>query len=161
MSRFLQSVLGTQEPMFSQGLIKLEKTTGASGVDARLIADITERAHIIMRQLGLDVKDTTCEELYYALVSSVRRGVSEPILFEADYVLYPVKNHVISFNLVDVIESAHHELPFTKHIVTNGQRKLRNEIVSRYKKHARTNDDTTDEIARSIGLIIDRDSWYN
>ena len=46
--------------------VQLEKTTGASGVDTRLIADITERAHTIMRQLGLDVRDTTCEELYYA-----------------------------------------------------------------------------------------------
>ena len=161
MSHFLQSVLGAEEPMFSQGLIRLEKTTGESGIDAKLIADITERAHIIMRQLGLDVKDTTGEELYYALVSSVRRGVSEPILSEAEYILLPLNRHVMSFNLIDVIENAHHELPFKKRIVTNGQRKLRNELVSRYKKHARTDDRTTNEIALSIGLILDGDSWYN
>ncbi len=161
MAGYLQKLLSAQEPIFSNGLVKLEKTTGNSGVDARLIADITERVHETMRRMGLDIRDTTGPELYFALISSVRCGTSEPLLSDMDYVLFAADETVISFNLIDVIENAHHELPYNQQICSHGQRSLRGELVTRYMDHARTNVDTTRDIASSIGLLPESDTWYN
>lgn len=158
MSVFLQSLLGAKEPMFTSGLIKLEKSTGNSGVDTRLIADITEKAHDIMRQLRLDVRDTTAKELYHALMESVRCGIAERMLADSDYVLIRLEDKLISFNMIDVIENVHHELPFSRQIVSHGQRSLRGELVSRYAKHSRTDNRTTHEIAKSAGLIDENEA---
>jgi len=158
MAQFLQLLLGAQEPMFGDGLRKLEKSTGESGIDTRLIADVTEKAHALMRRLELDVCDTTGEELYYALNSAVRRSVSRPLFSATDYVLFVAGGQVVSLNLIDAIENSHHEMPFGRRIVTNGRKSLQNELVSRYAKHARTNEATTYAIARSIGLILENGS---
>jgi hypothetical protein len=161
MTQLLQSLLDAKEPIFSQGLIQLEKATGNSGVDTRLIADITEKAHDIMRRLGLDVRDTTGKELYHSLIAAVRCGACEPLLSDADYVLFRADDMIISFNMIDVIENTHHELPYDKQIYSHGQRSLRGELVTRYINHARTNENTTLEIASSIGLLPESDAWYN
>jgi hypothetical protein len=160
MARFLQLLLDAKEPMFSVGLIRLEKSTGRSGVDARLIADITEKAHKIMRYLGLDTHDTTGRELYFALVESVKRGKSELLLADADYVLIMLDNKIISFNLIDIIENTHHGLSYDKQIISHGQRSLRGELVGRYVDHERTHESTTLEIAADIGLLPESDTWY-
>ena len=161
MSRFLQLLLDAQEPMFSKGLATLEKTTGHSGVDIRLIADVTEKAHQIMRKLNLDVRDTTGRELYGALIATVKLGTCGSLLSDVDYVLIMTDGRVISFNLIDVIENAHHQLPYDKQIVSHGQRSLRGELLSRYLDHPRTDEPTTIDIAVSIGLLADNDEWYN
>lgn len=161
MPHFLQLVLDAQEPLFSSGLSKLEKTTGYSGVDVLLIADIIEKAHIIMRKLGLDTRDTTGHELYFALKSAIRRGEGESLLVGADHVLFIENNRIISFNLIDVIENAHHELPFDHQTVSHGQRSLHKELIRRYLDHARTDDITTHEIAGSMGLKHDNGLCYN
>ena len=87
MSRFLQLLLDAQEPIFSAGLAKLEKSTGNCGIDTRLIADITEKAHIVMRRLGLDPSDTTGHELYAALIVTVKKDDGKVLLEGSDYVL--------------------------------------------------------------------------
>ena len=161
MARFLQLLLEANEPMFSKGISSLEKTTGNSCVDVRLIADITEKAHQIMRKLGLDVRDTTGRELYSALVATVKLGTCESLLSDVDYVLIMADGKIISFNLIDVIENAHHKLSYDKQTVSHGQRSLRGEILSRYLDHPRTNEPTTIDIAISIGLLADNDEWYN
>ncbi len=161
MARFLQLLLDAEEPMFSRGLAALEKTTGHSCVDVRLIADVTEKGHQIMRKLGLDVRDTTGHELYNSLISSVKLGTFESILEGADYVLIMANGKVISCNIIDVIENAHHKLSYNHQIVSHGQRSLKGEILSRYLDHPRTNEPTTIEIAASIGLLADNDEWYN
>ena len=160
MSRFLQLILGTQEPIFSAGLEKLEKSTGNSGVDTRLIADILEKAYSIMRQLGLDTSDTTGHELYAALNATVKKGNSELLLTDNDYVLLAFDDKIISFNLIDVIENAHHSLPYGKQIFSHGQRSLRGELVGRYIDHIRTDEVSTREIAALIGLLPESDEWY-
>lgn len=160
MARFLQLLLQAKEPMFSAGLTRLEKSTGHSGVDTRLIADITEKAHKVMRHLGLDVRDTTGRELYFALVESIKRGNSESLLADADYVLIALDGIIISFNLIDIIENAHHGLSYEKQIVSHGQRSLRGELVGRYIDHARTDESTTRDIAYDIGLLSEDDAWY-
>lgn len=69
MSKILRDLLDAEEPLFSLSLRDLEKASGHSGVDARLIADITRETHEGMRQLGLDHKNTTGREFYQALLA--------------------------------------------------------------------------------------------
>ena len=125
MTHFLQSALDIHEPLFSSGLAALEKSTGNSGVDTRLIADILEKSHKIMRKLGLDTRDTTGHELYLSLLSAVKRDDFEEMFLDTDYVLTITDNQIISFNLIDLIENSHHELPYNKQTVAHGQRSLR------------------------------------
>jgi hypothetical protein len=160
MAKALQKLLGAEEPMFSLGVIRLEKSTGNSGIDVRLIANITEKAHDIMRQLHLDVKDTTGKELYHALLAAVSMGISNNLLAESDYVLMELDGQLISFNLIDVVENSHHQIPYKRQVNSHGKRSLRGEILNRYIKHARSNNDTTTEIASTIGLLLDGDEWY-
>jgi len=158
MTHFLQTVLAPDEPLLGHGLKELEKSTGNSGVDTRLIADILERAHTVMRKLGLDTADTTGHELYHALLSVVKNNNIESLLQECDYVLYIIDKQIISFNLIDIIENYHHELEYKQQSITHGQRSLRGEIIGRYLNHARTNEATTLEIATTIGLLPDNDA---
>lgn len=153
MTRFLQKLLNAEEPMFSAGLIQLEKSTGNSGVDVRLIADITEKSHKIMRQLSLDPRDTTAHELYLALITAIKNNSVDHLLADADYVLKVYDDGIISFNLIDLIECSHHELPYNKHIISHGQRSLRGELVGRYIDHIRTDKNTVRDIAAFIGLL--------
>ncbi len=163
MTNFLQKSLGIDEAIFRNGIKILEKSTGNSGVDTRLIADVLENAHKIMRILKLDTTDTTGRELYHSLITSIKhldRNI-EALLVDADYVLYIIDDKVISFNLIDVIENAHHELSYDKQIISHGQRSLRGEIIGRYINHARTNEATTLDTLTSIGLLPEGDAWYN
>jgi hypothetical protein len=120
MAKFLQHLLEIDEPLFSVGMNQLEKSTGNSGVDTRLIADITHKAHSIMRRLGLDPADSTGRELYQALLATVKKGTYETLLSDADYILLAFNGDVISFNLIDVIENSHHELNYTQRIMSHG-----------------------------------------
>jgi hypothetical protein len=155
MAQLLQSILGLREPMFSAGMSRLERSTGHSAVDVRLIADIISKAHQVIRSLGLDVRDTTGRELYSALKASIAHGVDDSIFKGTDYVLVILDDKVISLNLIDIIENTHHELSYEKQIISHGQRSLRGELVGRYINHARTHEPTTREIAREIGLLQD------
>jgi hypothetical protein len=153
MALYLQRILNAEEPKFSSGLVKLEKATGNDGVDTRLIADIIEKSHHIMRNLKLDPQDTTGFELYTALLAAVRHESDTPLSVEDGYLLVAVDNGIISFNLIDLIESYHHELPYGFHYISHGQHSLKDEIVNRYMNHTRTNEDTVREIATFIGLL--------
>jgi hypothetical protein len=161
MANLLQKVLKIDEPLFSTGMRTLEKSTGNSGVDVKLIADIYENAHKVMRALGLDTTDTTGRELYHSLIAAVKRQDFETLFYNTDFVLYYLDKKVISLNLIDVIENAHHELSYEKQIISHGQRSLRGEVIERYINHARTNKATTIEIGKSFGLLPESDAWYN
>jgi ribokinase len=160
MARFLQKLLDAQEPLFTIGLRQLEKATGHSGVDTRLIADMTHKAHAVMRRLGLDPADTTGPELYHTLNTTVPHGTAIELLGENDYILVGVNDETISFNLIDVIENAHHGLSFEQRVKNHGQRSLRGEIVKRYLDHARTDDLTARQIAEASGLLPKSDEGY-
>ncbi len=161
MAGYLQTVLDIDEPVFSIGMAALEKSTGNSGIDSKLTADIHEKAHEVMRALKLDTKDTTSIELYNSLKAAVANQDIEDLLTQTDYVLYILDGEVISLNLIDVIENSHHELPYERQIISHGQRSLRGEIVKRYIEHARTDETVTTDLAKSIGLIPEPDAWYN
>src|SRR5690606_32763009 len=93
---------------------RLERATGNSGVDVRLIGEITDKANHVMRSLGLDPSNTTAKELYLALNALVRRDESKAreLLEGAAYVLANLGSGPISFNLLDVIENSHHDLGY-------------------------------------------------
>lgn len=71
MAQFLRDVLEAEEPLFSLSLRQLEKASGHTGTDARLIGEILEKTHTSMKVLGLDPADTTGREFYGALVNRV------------------------------------------------------------------------------------------
>lgn len=160
MARFLQYILDIDEPTFSLGLRQLEHVTGLKGVDTRLIADITHKAHDIIRKLGLKPAESSAEEVYMALVNSVKRGVVEALLFKTDYVLMAFNEEVVSFNLIDVIENFHYELSFDERIVSHGRRGLRGEIVHRYIDSSGANEEITRHLASEVGLLTDSDKEY-
>lgn len=161
MSKFLQQILKAREPIFSNGLIKLEKSTGNSGIDTRLIADISHKAFSIMRCLGLDVRDTKAIELFNAINQVIKRPEGRALFIDTDYVLIIIDNHVISFNLIDIVENSHHHLPLGGHIFNHGQRALRGELIDRYVSHTLTDEITVKEIASIMGLMSETDSCYN
>jgi ribokinase len=160
MTKFLQELLTSTEPLFPQALGQLERATGNDGVDLRLIADITHKAHDVMRSINLDTADTTARELYLALNSYAQKAESHELLFDADFVLLKIEDQVISFNLIDVIENAHHQLSFDDRLISHGQRALRGEIVQRYLDHPRTNESTTNQLAIDAGLVEETDGHY-
>lgn len=163
MTHKLQKLLqiGDDKPLFNLGINKLEKSTGSSGLDTRLIADIISKSHKVMRKLGLEINDTTSKELYYTLLASVRRDDFEDLFNATDFVLVFIDNQIISFNMIDIIENAHHEIPFGKQIIQHGQRCLRGEILNRYISHGRTDNITTIETIKSMGILPESDKWYN
>ncbi len=160
MAKFLQRLLDIDEPMFSVGLRNLEKATGTSGVDTRVIADITHKAHAIMRALGLDPADSTGLEVYQSLNTAIKNN-KEYLFIEADYVLMSYDDGVVSFNLIDIVENSHHEIGYSSRIITHGQRSLRGEIIDRYIAHPTINKTVALELADNTGLLIDEDEQHN
>lgn len=73
MAKFLRDLLDAEEPLFSDAVKQLERASGRNGIDVRLIADITHKAHEVMREMGLSPQDTTGHELYRALLARIRR----------------------------------------------------------------------------------------
>lgn len=160
MSNFLSRILSNDHPLFTRTIAEFERASGNSGVDTKLIGDITQRAHAAMRSIGVDPADTSAEELYHALNSTVERG---NLLAFADlqYVLLPFDDGPISFNLLDVIDNQHHELEFSQRTVGHAQRHLRLEIVKRYADHDRTSNDLVHNLASQSGLKHEYDEHFS
>ncbi len=155
MARKLQDLLTSNEPLFTFAISQLERSTGSAGVDVRLIADITHKLHETMRYLGLDPADTTARELYLALNAYVVREDLHELLFDTDYVLARIDDHVISLNYIDIIENIHHQLTFEDRVYSHGQRALRGEIIDRYLQHPQTSAATTEQHLLDAGLLGD------
>lgn len=160
MPHVLKQLLGNDHPLFTHNLMQLERAAGNVGVDVRLIADITHSAHAILRELGLDPADSHGKEVYQALVASVRSGKAEVLLADAHYVLLDFGNDILSFNLQDVIENAHHELPFEEQTTAHGLRHLRMEIIRRYAEHDRTDNELVHKLAHEIGIKLKEDEEH-
>lgn len=160
MSRLIAELLTSDHPLLVRTIADFEKASGNAGVDTRLIADITEKAHEVMRSLRVDPADTPGEELYHALNATVQNGQAESLLASSSYVLMKSNDGPISFNVQDVIENAHHELPYDKRSVGHAQRHLRAEIVSRYAEHDRTSGSMIHNLAEMAGLRIAEDESY-
>ncbi len=122
------------------------------GVDVRLIADILAKAHLVMRQLGLDPTDTTAQEVYSALLSAVRSEQWLSLLEETDYVLLEIDGEIISFNPIDVVDNYHYELPLESRKTSAAKQGLGWEITKRYKSHPRSNDSRVHQVAERANL---------
>jgi len=72
MTRILSELLGANEPVFRQGLSKLEHASGHSSADVRLTAELAQGTKAKLQQLGLDPHDTTGPELYAALEARLK-----------------------------------------------------------------------------------------
>jgi len=151
MSKALAKLLSNDHPLFVFNVQTMERASGNAGIDARLIAETTEQAHTVMRSLGLDVHDTSAEELYHTLSSIIMRGESD-VLRGNESTLLVVNDEVVSFNLLDVIENAHHQLPFEKRRVDHAQRHLRAELIKRYAEHDRTSDEMIHKLAEQAEI---------
>lgn len=158
--KFLASLLENDHPLFARTIAEFEKASGNSGVDTRLIADITENAHAVMRSIGLDPADTSARELYHALLTIIEQG-NLALLANTQYVLLPFDDGPVSFNLLDVIESSHHQLPFESRSSGHAKRNLRLEIVKRYADHDRTSDELVHLLAEQAGLKPDTDTHFS
>lgn len=157
MTHVLAELLGNDHPLFTFNLNQMEIASGYAGIDMRIYADSLDKAHAVMRALGLDPGDTSAPELYHALNESVQNGRAMNLLKNTSYVLKRFPEGVISFCLYDVIENAHHELPFEERIVGHGQRHLRAEVIKRYAEHDRTENTMIHNLARDMRLKIEAD----
>lgn len=160
MSKHLADLLGNDHPLFSRNIAELEQATGNAGVDARLLADILEQAHVVMKKLNIDPADTSGRELYYALGAQVKNGAAERLLRDTDYVLVRFDDGPVSMNLQDVVENAHHELRYEARKMDHAQRHLRAEVVRRYADHERTDTDTVHLLSANAGMKPDTDEGY-
>ena len=73
MSRVLSELLGADEPKFTLTLRQLEATSGGPDADVRLTSDIARKAYQKQKELGLDPRDTTGEELYHTLQALIKK----------------------------------------------------------------------------------------
>lgn len=156
----LADLLGHEHPMFAYNLVQLERAAGDSGVDTRLVADINGKAHHVLGLLGLDHSDTFPDELYQALNAAVRRGDAEKILLHTSYTLIILEGEVVSLNIQDVVENAHHQLVFADRMCESARRHLRAEIIRRYAEHDRTDNTLVEKLAIEAGLRPERDEGH-
>lgn len=160
MTHVLKQLLGNDHPLFTQNLMQLERAAGNVGVDVRLIADITEKAHSILRELGLDPADSHAKEVYQALLSAVKANKAPQLLQNVPFVLLDFGNDIVSFNLQDAIENAHHELAFDQRTSAHGLRHLRLEIIRRYAEHDRTDNELVHNLSEEIGIKLTKDEGH-
>jgi ribokinase len=160
MSRSLQELLGNDHPLFVRNMAELERASGQAGIDVRLIAEITEKAHRVMRELGIDTADTSGAELYHALNASLANSRAEQLLADTHYVLLRFDDGPVSFCLHDVIENAHHELSYENRKADHAQRHLRLEIIKRYAEHDRTDNKMVHRLTKEAGVKLAADDEY-
>jgi hypothetical protein len=72
MTRFLSESLQAGEPFFRQGVRQLEAARGNPNADIRLSTEVMQATQAKLKQLGLDPRDTTAEELYHALQERIK-----------------------------------------------------------------------------------------
>lgn len=156
----LKDLLGNDHPLFAYNLVELEKATGNDGVDVRLLADMRERAHKVLRTIGLDPANITGVEAYQALKNLAKNEAGHRKLQETDFVVHSFDGQLVSFNLQDVIENYHHELAFENRVLGHAKRHLRLEIIKRYAEHERTHADFVHKVAEDIGLKQPLDEDY-
>lgn len=160
MTHNLKQLLGNDHPLFNANLAQLERAVGNDGIDAKLLGDVLERGHKVLRGLGLDPADTTGVEAYKALRNVANNDSARAQFGDTDYVLLLFGNDLVSFNLHDVIENAHHELKFEDRMLGHAQRHLRAEIIRRYAEHDRTDNEMVHRLAKEIGLKPESDKGH-
>jgi hypothetical protein len=72
MTRFLSEALEAPEPFFRLGLRRLEAANGHPSTDIRFSTEVKRATQEKLKQLGLDPRDTTAEELYQVLQERIK-----------------------------------------------------------------------------------------
>jgi len=155
MPHVLQQLLKRDDSLFLTTLEKLERTVGNDGVDTRLIADITHKAHDILRTLSLSPAHTTGLEAYSVLRSHVKNKDRMEALLSTDFVLFSFDGEIISFNLIDILDDIQHGRTYKERTLEHAQRALMGEIVHRYTNHARAHDPTVRTLLRDSQILTD------
>lgn len=70
MSKFLRDLLDAEEPIFTLALRDLERASGGSAADVKLIGDIATKTRTGIKELSLGF-DASGEEVYYALLARI------------------------------------------------------------------------------------------
>ena len=149
MARHLQILLGNGNAQFPQVVREFERASGNAGIDTKLIGDILERGHRVLRELRLDPSDTTPHELYQVL----RSHHQTPELFaDTEFVGLIVDGHIISLNGGDIIVNSNRG--FEDRSLEHFRAALQRELVHRYAEHERTNTPTIKTRAKDAGLNI-------
>ena len=156
----LRTLLGSDHPLLIHNIAALEKAAGCPGIDVQIIAEAARRSRSIITQLGLDPDEHHPHELYHALNALAHSKRSSAVLSPSDFTMVNWDGHVISLNLLDVVENAHHELSFDQRTRSHATRFLRMEIVKRYAEHERTNNDMVERLAKEVELSRDNDQYY-
>ncbi len=159
MSKFLRDVLQNDNPLFATHLAELEKTVSES-VSARMVADVLQRAHEVMRRIGVDTADTTGEELYYALCTAAQNHDIDYLLRHTSWVVLPFVDGPVSFNLQDVVDNTHHEITFAERTSAHGQRQLRRELTRRFNSYKHANETKVAKLAKQARLVHENDEDY-
>jgi sugar/nucleoside kinase (ribokinase family) len=149
MAKYLQQLLGAQEPVFSTTVRQLEKMVGHAGVDVRYIADITTRAHQVMRQIGLDVADTTEQELYAALCANVH---NHELFALTDDVGIVIHGQVVSFNFEDIQENVSRD--YSERMTEHMKCQLKHGLMSRYVAADGDDEVAIEELVSQAGLSV-------
>ena len=147
MAKYLQQLLGAREPLFSGAMRQLEAMTHRQGIDVAYIADITARAHGVMRQLGLNPADTTEEELYHALEAQVENVA---LFSHTDDVGLSYGGRIISFNYDDIVENV--TRTFDSRTVTHMRCQIQHGLTARYVAADGDDESVIDEIVGDAGL---------
>ena len=156
MAHKLQSLLANDHPLFLMNIARLERASGFSGIDVRLIAEIAQRSYSLAGRLGFRGNDILSQEFYHALNAAVNRG-DDSLFDESEYLLINLGDGPISLSLADIQENISKGLDYDHRSVAFAQRRLRAEIVKRYAEHERTNADMVRSVASEIDLIRDED----
>ncbi|MEX0934495.1 MAG: hypothetical protein WDZ42_01710 [Candidatus Saccharimonadales bacterium] len=69
----LARLLQAKQPAFDKAITQLEAQTHNQSIDAKLVAEILAKSHEKMRELNLDIEDTTGQELYRSLINIVAK----------------------------------------------------------------------------------------
>ncbi|MCA9335188.1 carbohydrate kinase family protein, partial [Candidatus Saccharibacteria bacterium] len=161
MAQNLRQLLGNDHPLFATNLVALEKAVGNDGVDVKIIGDILERGHRILRSIGLDPADTTGLEAYKSLNSHAKSDEFKAQLRDTDFVLLTFGDDLVSFNLHDIVENTHHQLRYEDRVLGHAQRHLRAEIIRRYAEHDRSNNELVHKLAEEAGIKLESDEGHH
>ncbi|MCL2444743.1 hypothetical protein FWD07_01305 [Candidatus Saccharibacteria bacterium] len=111
-----------------------EKRRGFASVDAELVGELYDRRTKLMGELGLDVGDTTAEELYYALRVRWQREKDEEVRKkfwrEYQYLGVMLDGELVSANGKDVEENLGRD--FAERSLEGFRKGLVKEIKRRY-----------------------------
>lgn len=153
----LARLLTTDHPLFVFNIAQLERATGKAGVDMRLVVDITEIVHRVMRWLALDPADTSARELYQALNARIDDEEFKKVLEDTGYVLAEIDGDVVSLCRLDIADNEQNRTSFEHRRIDHAQRYLRREIIRRYAEHDRTDNLIVYELAAQMGVSRERE----